>query len=370
MVNVPSDPVGGAHVEEGGELSPRPVLEVKCRGGALSACPRGAEIVITVAGTGVRGVVSAYAEPIGREGERVFYLSTEDGSVKMATDTPGAGVGRAERAVRIPDTQRAGRYRVHAYFGQRALEREEMRGAPGGEVVLRTTQVFFQSPDDFDFMRDRGLVTEAQALVLPGSGVDLKRFQPRRIVAPSGTGPVFVFAGRMLREKGLSEMAEAMRRVQKTVPAATCRVYGFLEPGNPRFVTREETDRWTAEGVLDYRGPVEDVREAYAEADCVVLPTYYREGVPKSLLEAAAMGLPLIATSLTGCRAAVQDGVNGFLCEPRDVGSLTDALLRMIAAGPEGRARMGRRGRERVEAAFSEERVTGAYLNAAKALLT
>jgi glycosyltransferase involved in cell wall biosynthesis len=233
----------------------------------------------------------------------------------------------------------------------------------------RTTQVFFQSPEDFDYMRNRGLVTEAQALVLPGSGVDLKRFQPRRTVAPSGTGPVFVFAGRMLREKGLSEMAEAMRRVQKTVPAATCRVYGFLEPGNPRFVTREETDRWTAEGVLDYRGPVEDVREAYAEADCVVLPTYYREGVPKSLLEAAAMGLPLITTSLTGCRAAVQDGVNGFLCEPRDVGSLTDALLRMIAAGPEGRARMGRRGRERVEAAFSEERVTRAYLDAALNLI-
>jgi hypothetical protein len=71
----------------------------------------------------------------------VFYLSTEDGSVKMATDTPGAGVGRAERAVRIPDTQRAGRYRVHAYFGQRALEREEMRGAPGGEVVLAKARV-------------------------------------------------------------------------------------------------------------------------------------------------------------------------------------------------------------------------------------
>jgi glycosyltransferase involved in cell wall biosynthesis len=236
----------------------------------------------------------------------------------------------------------------------------------------RTDQVFFQNPDDFDFMRDRGLVSEAQALLLPGSGVDLDHFRPAggdRAVNADGAdenAPVFVFAGRMLREKGLAQLAGAMRLVRAQCPGATCRVYGFLEPRDPRYVSPEELALWQAEGLLQYRGPLDDVRPAYAAADCVVLPTYYREGVPKSLLEAAAMGKPLVATSLTGCRAALQDGVNGFLCEPRDVGSLAAALMRMIEAGPEGRARMGRQGRARVEAAFSEERVTRAYLDAAR----
>jgi glycosyltransferase involved in cell wall biosynthesis len=173
----------------------------------------------------------------------------------------------------------------------------------------------------------------------------------------------------MLRDKGIALLADAMRRIRKDHPGAECRVYGFLQPGNPRFISREELDRWETEGVLTYCGPLEDVRTAYETADCVVLPTYYREGVPKSLLEAAAMGLPLIATSLTGCRAAVQDGVNGFLCKPRDSESLADALLRMVEAGPEERARMGRQGRERVEASFSEERVRYAYMVAARELI-
>jgi len=141
MVRGPGEPGGEVHQEESGRVSSRPVIEVTCRGGTLSACPRGAEIVFAIAGKGVEGFLSAYAEPIGREGERVFYFSTEDGSAKIATDTSGAGVRVAERAMRIPDAQRAGRYRVHAYLAQRALGRDEMQSALGRAVVLANSRV-------------------------------------------------------------------------------------------------------------------------------------------------------------------------------------------------------------------------------------
>lgn len=141
MVRVPKEPGGEVHQVESGDVSPRPLIEVKCRGGTLSACPRASELVFAIAGKGAQGFLSAYAEPVGHEGARVFYFSTEDGSTKIATDAPGAGVGVAERAVRIPDAQRAGRYRVHAYLVERALGREEMQSAPGGAFVLAKARV-------------------------------------------------------------------------------------------------------------------------------------------------------------------------------------------------------------------------------------
>ena len=180
---------------------------------------------------------------------------------------------------------------------------------------------------------------------------------------------MFAYAGRLLREKGIAELAEAMRTLRKTHSGTACRVYGFLQPQDPRFVRRDELSRWEDEGLLEYRGPLDDVRPAYAEADCVVLPTYYREGVPKSLLEAAAMTRPIVATSLAGCRAVVREGENGFLCAPRDAGSLAQALARAVEAGPDGRAEMGRRGRALAETVFGSERVARAYLDAAAALM-
>jgi glycosyltransferase involved in cell wall biosynthesis len=242
-------------------------------------------------------------------------------------------------------------------------------------TALRVAQrdaarVFLQNPDDAGFMRRNGLVSEAQITLVPGSGVDLDRFAP---ATPSEGAPdrpvVFVYAGRLLREKGLAELAEAMRRVREIHPGASCRVYGFPQPGDARYVQRDELARWEDEGFVEFRGPLDDVRPAYAEADCVVLPTYYREGVPKSLLEAAAMAKPIVATSLAGCRAVVREGETGFLCEPRDVTSLAAALSRAIEAGPQGRAEMGRKGRALAEAAFGSERVARAYLDAAVTLM-
>lgn len=239
------------------------------------------------------------------------------------------------------------------------------------QSVFRVAQkgcarVFFQNVADLEFMRARRLVARDQAMVLPGSGVNLKKFVP----APPPREDVFtfVFAGRLLWEKGLGYLAEALRALRAEGVAARCLVYGFLDAGNPKFVTARDLEAWQAEGLLEYRGPLDDVQEAYRLADCVVLPTYYREGIPKSLLEAMAMTKPVLATDISGCRQAVRDGENGFLCAPRDAASLASAMRRMAALDEAALARMGLKGREIVEARFGEERVIGEYLAIAKRL--
>ena len=139
MVRVPKEPGGEVHQPESGDVSPRPVIEVKCKGGTLSACPRASELVFAIAGKGAQGFLSAYAEPIGHEGARVFYFSKEDGSATITARAHGAGV--AEHAVRIPAAQRAGRFRVHAFVAQRPLGQEEMQSAPEKAFVLAKARV-------------------------------------------------------------------------------------------------------------------------------------------------------------------------------------------------------------------------------------
>ena len=137
----------------------------------------------------------------------------------------------------------------------------------------------------------------------------------------------------------------------------------FSRPPTSRRSAAREVDAWEAEGLVDYLGETDDVRPHVAAADCLVLPSY-REGLPRSLLEGAAMAKPLIATDVPGCRQVVEHGVNGLLCTVRDAGSLADAMLAMIRRAAEARAAMGAAGRRRVERDYGEEQVIAAYLRA------
>jgi glycosyltransferase involved in cell wall biosynthesis len=231
----------------------------------------------------------------------------------------------------------------------------------------RTHKVFFQNAYDLEFMLREKMVRAERAVLLPGSGVNLDSFVPSH--RPRAEEFVFVFAGRMLWEKGLLYLAEAMRLLRREEPRTRCLAFGFLDPGNPKYVDQEQLAAWEAEGVLVYGGPLEDVKQAYRQADCVILPTYYREGVPKSLLEAAAMAKPILATDLPGCRQAVIDGENGLLCAPRDTGALAHAMLRMVRMPEAERRRLGDNGRRRVETSFGESRVIDQYLKTARGLL-
>ena len=133
-------------------------------------------------------------------------------------------------------------------------------------------------------------------------------------------------------------------------------------------MTRAEVEAWVREGAIEYLGHADDTAPIYAEADCVVLPSY-REGMPKTLLEAASMGLPAIATDVPGCRQAVVDGETGLLCTVRDASSLADTMRRMLLLPAEQRAAMGTTARERIVREFDERIVVGRYMEVVKGIL-
>ena len=229
-------------------------------------------------------------------------------------------------------------------------------------ALRRSATVFFQNKDDLDLFVGRRIVSSGQAELLPGSGVDLAHFTP--VGKPPAGDVVFLLAARLLWDKGLGEFVEAARRIRAKHAAARFRILGIVERKSAAAVPLSKLQQWQGEGVVEYLGSADDVRLAFAAADCVVLPSYYREGVPRVLLEASAMAIPVVTTDMPGCREAVEDGITGFLCEPRSVDSLTTALERMLGLTPAQRTAMGEAGRAKMEAEFREEIVHRAYIDA------
>ena len=230
-------------------------------------------------------------------------------------------------------------------------------------ALARSARVFFQNPHDLALFVANGLVRPGQAERIPGSGVDLKWFQPSDRPRPAGRAFRFLFVGRLLRDKGLVDYAEAARRLRQHWPQVEFAILGFAGSDNRSAVPIADIERWRDEGIVTYLGDSADVRPYLADSDCVVLPSY-REGLPRSLLEAAAMARPMIATNVPGCRDIVVDKENGFLCEARSPESLAAAMEAMLRLDPPERAAMGRRARARVEREFDQALVVQAYLRA------
>jgi len=231
----------------------------------------------------------------------------------------------------------------------------------------RSSTVFFQNKDDRALFLQKHLVAPRQARLLPGSGVDLAFFAPSD--APRAAGPFrFLFIGRLLWDKGVREFIDAARLVRRQFPEARFALLGFVDSANRTAVGRAELDSWVGEGLVEYLGASDDVRPHILRADCVVLPSY-REGLPRALLEGAAMAKPLIATDVPGCRDVVRQGENGLLCAVRDSNALARAMMQMISMTEAERAHIGRRGRAHVEANFDQRLVSELYLAAIAAAL-
>lgn len=228
--------------------------------------------------------------------------------------------------------------------------------------------VIFQNDDDLREFTQLGLVRSDRTVRVPGSGVDLSRFVPTPLpVGGARVAPVFLFIGRILRDKGVVELVEAARKVRLQYPGAVFRLLGPVGVNNPTAVPAAEVQRWADEGVVEVLGSTDDVRPEIAAAHCVVLPSY-REGVPRVLLEAAAMARPCIATDVPGCRDAVDHGVTGLFCQVRNADSLAQALKAFIELSPEAQAAMGRAGRAKVERQFDERLVLATYTGLAQAI--
>lgn len=228
-------------------------------------------------------------------------------------------------------------------------------------ALSRSRHIFFQNEEDMRLFVEQGLVAADKVSRLPGSGVDLRAFCFAPMQPLEHRPFRFLLVARLLWDKGVGEYVEAARMVRRTYSTAKFQLLGFLDVKNPTAVSSAHMDDWVREGVVEYLGVADDVKPYLAAADCVVLPSY-REGVPRSLLEAAAMGRPIVTTSAVGCRDAVDDGVTGLLCRVGDADDLAEKLLRMIEMSHEERVLMGLAGRRKMELEFDEKIVIDRYL--------
>lgn len=217
-------------------------------------------------------------------------------------------------------------------------------------------KVFFQNPDDQALFRTLGILPASiPSFVVNGSGVDVNEYAP----APLPPAPRFLMIARLLGDKGVREYVAAARQVRSRCPEAVFSLVGWIDE-NPNAVAQEELDAWQAEGVIHYLGKLEDVRPAIADCSVYVLPSY-REGTPRSVLEAMAMGRPVITTDTPGCRETVIDGDNGFLVPVKAVDALAEAMMRFVTA-PGLAARMGQRSRRMAEEKYDVHRVNAVML--------
>ena len=223
-------------------------------------------------------------------------------------------------------------------------------------------KVFFQNPDDLELFVSKGLAKPDQAVLVNGSGVDLQYFNER----PLPVGIVhFLLIARLLAEKGIREYVEAARSLHKKYPSVCFLLVGPVDP-NPGGIRIEEVHAWHDEGIIEYRGAVDDVRPIIEQTSVYVLPSY-REGTPRTVLEAMAMGRVVITTDSPGCRETVVDGNNGFLVPPKDVSALAEAMEKFIKQ-PELIQPMGKAARRIAEDKYDAHKVNKEILKAMELL--
>jgi glycosyltransferase involved in cell wall biosynthesis len=214
---------------------------------------------------------------------------------------------------------------------------------------------FFQNQDDFVFFLSHGLVEKHKAGLVPGSGVNCNHFFPIDILNLKKTTPsTFLMVSRVLKDKGVYEFVEAAGRVKKFFPDSEFQLLGMRDIRNPNVVPESDLKIWNDQKSISWLGEVKDVRPVIADVDVVVLPSFYREGIPRALLEAAAMGKPIITTDAIGCREVVDNEINGLLIPVKDAVALSQAMLRMIK-NPKMRRSMGRAGRRKMLCEFDEK---------------
>jgi len=228
-------------------------------------------------------------------------------------------------------------------------------------ALSKSKKVFFQNNDDLKYFTDHKIVSNALAERIPGSGVDVDKFRPVDTKCNNGNF-VFLLVARMLWDKGIGELIDAMKILKPEYPYIECQLLGFLDQGNPSAIPGETLMQWEQEGVSKYLGSTDNVLEYMINADCIVLPSY-REGVPRCLLEGASLAKPIITTDAVGCRDVVNDGVNGFLCRIKDSIDLADKMKKMINMSAEEIGTMGSNGRKKMVAEFDEQTVIDRYMN-------
>jgi glycosyltransferase involved in cell wall biosynthesis len=232
----------------------------------------------------------------------------------------------------------------------------------------KASKVFFQNNEDFELFTSSGLVDIMKSDVLPGSGVNTEKFQPIE-KTKNLDKIVFLLISRMLWDKGVGEYVEAARILTKKYPNVEFQLLGFLDVANKSAISKEQMDTWVKEGIINYLGTSDNVKNEISNADCMVLPSFYREGTPRTLLESASMAKPIITTDNIGCKDVVNDEETGYLCKVKDSIDLALKLELIINMSEEERKTMGQKGREKIIKEYDEKIVINKYLDAVKEIL-
>jgi glycosyltransferase involved in cell wall biosynthesis len=229
-------------------------------------------------------------------------------------------------------------------------------------ALRRTQEVWFLNNDDAARFVQEHIVRIEKMKVLPGEGVNTEYFS-RKAAQPSIAGRPFTFlmSTRLLKSKGVGIYADAARLLRKKNYQANFELIGFFEPHHPDSVPREDIRKWELEGLITYRGFARDVRPHLEQSDCFIFPSYYNEGIPRCLMEAASMELPIITSLNRGCKEVVRNYSNGYFCNLHDPFDLADKMEKMMHLSPEERSRMGQNGRILVQEKFSIEKVIEEY---------
>ena len=221
-----------------------------------------------------------------------------------------------------------------------------------------STQVWFLNEDDRNTFLSAKLVTVKKTFVLPGEGVDINYFKPVKVLSRQ---PIFTLVSRLLWDKGVGVYADCAKELKSLYPNMNFQILGIIDEGNPEGIPETKIKHWNSEGYINYLGSADDIRPILEKSICIVHPTFYKEGVPRILMEASSMGIPCITTNIAGCRDVVQDGITGFLVEPNDKEALKKAILKLVELDEFKQKLLGLRGRERVVQNFSSERINSIY---------
>lgn len=241
-------------------------------------------------------------------------------------------------------------------------------------IQKRLSAITFQNQDDQHyFIRHRLIPHSLPKLTLPGSGVDTDHFHPhsvseeglnglRKKFGISKESKIILFAGRLLKDKGILDFVEAARRVRDGgCSDAQFVVVGSIDEENPAGISKSSIEQWCQEKIINYWGHLDDVRPALAASHVVVLPSYYREGMPKILLEAASFGKPIITCNGPGCRETVIDGYNGYLIPPQNPAALAEKIIALIQK-PQLAQKMGQNSRDLAVNNFDEKLIISRML--------
>ncbi|HAI85048.1 MAG TPA: glycosyl transferase [Chitinophagaceae bacterium] len=229
-------------------------------------------------------------------------------------------------------------------------------------ALRRVKEVWLLNAEDVHLFQKYRIAKPSKLKLLHGEGINTERFDRSRYNDAKADKPfVFLMLTRNLWSKGIGTFADAARILRSKGYHFQCRIFGFFEPHHPDSIPVEQMQAWRDEGLIDYRGFANDVVPCLLQSHCFVLPSYYQEGVPRSLMEACSLEIPIITTNHTGCREVVDDGVNGFMCKVDNAEDLAVKMAQLMSMPEAGRKAMGQAGRTLVQQKFDVKKIISEY---------